>query len=436
MISRPRQPKSGYSHPRVSSHGADARWPPSISILALSMWTTLRQLRGSLAASPSRIAFAWALRGTIATGLPLIALPAIGLGPLSNFVVIGALNTSMVDVGGSYRSRLTAMALNAVVSPMTLLLGNFARDNGWIAAALMFLVSFASGLIRALGPAGISLGLTVGLTFLVGIGVHHHSGSALEWAALYLAGSLWTVLLTLVFWHVRPYRRLEQEVAAVWEEATTLVATARAFVRPRPSVVRRRRQERLIAKRHQSLREAVEKALSSLGYVRGQVSGPGVTMAQFLILLRAASRIGAAAVTLSELPLQPEQSPEWAVDVRARCLAAAEELETACRCVAAALLAGRGKVFLGPMQARITDLISLLGDAAGEVLAYVQAMRHLESVGEALDILYDGGRAHPRVHIGVRRPWPLADTLEALRAHFSFPLQHAPHLGRGHRRYS
>ena len=185
------------------------------------MWKTLRQLRGNLAASPNRIAFAWALRGTIATGLPLVALPALGLGPLSNFVVIGALNTSLVDVGGSYRSRLAAMALNAVISPMALLLGSFARENGWIAAALMLLVAFASGLIRALGPAGISLGLTVGLTFLVGIGVHHHGGSALEWAALYIAGGLWTILLTLAFWHVRPYRRLEQEVAIVWEETAT-----------------------------------------------------------------------------------------------------------------------------------------------------------------------------------------------------------------------
>src|SRR3954451_9847051 len=172
------------------------------------------------------------------------------------------------------------------------------------------------------------------------------------------------------------------------------------------------RQELLIAKRHQALREAVEKALSSLGYVRGRVSGPGVTMAQFLILLRAASRIGAAAVTLSELPVQAEDGPERAVDVRAQRLVAAEELETACRSVAVALLAGRGEVPLGPIQARITELIALLGEEAGEVLAYAQAMRHLESAAEALDTLYGGGRAHPRVHIGVRRPWPLADTLE------------------------
>src|SRR5215212_6909856 len=302
MISRPRPPKSGYSHPRVSSRGADPHWPPSISILARSMWTTLQELRGKLATSPNRIAFIWALRGTIATGLPLVALPALGLGPLSNFVVIGALNTSMVDVGGSYRSRLTAMALNAVLSPMALLLG---------------------------------------------IGVHHHGGSAREWAALYIAGGLWTILLTLAFWYFRPYRRLEQEVAAVWEETATLVATARAFVGPRPSVVRRRRQERLIAKRHQALREAVEKALSSLGYVRGRVSGPGVTMAQFLILLRAASRIGAAAVTLSELPVQTEDGPARAVTVRAQRLVAAEDLETACRGVAAVLLAGRGEVSVG-----------------------------------------------------------------------------------------
>src|SRR4051812_13835610 len=382
------------------------------------MWTTLQELRGKLATSPNRIAFVWALRGTIATGLPLVALPALGLGPLSNFVVIGALNTSMVDVGGSYRSRLTAMALNAVLSPLALLLGNYSRDNGWLAAALMFAIAFGSGLIRALGPAGVSLGLTVGLTFLVGIGVHHHGGSALEWAVLYLAGGLWTILLGFVFWHFRPYRRLEQEVAAVWEEAAALVATARAFVGSHQTATRRRRRERLIAKRHQLLREAVERALSSLGYARGQISGQGTTLAQFLILLRAASRIGAAAVTLSELPVQAD-CPERSAAVRARRLIAAEELEKSCRGVAAVLLAGRGSISCSAMQARITELIALMGETAGEVLAYAQALRHLESATEALDVLYGGGRAHPRVHIGVRRPWPLADTLEALRAHFS-----------------
>ena len=125
------------------------------------------------------------------------------------------------------------------------------------------------------------------MTFLVGIGVHDRGGGAIEWATLYIAGGAWTILIALAFWRLRPYRRLEQEAAAAWEEAAALVATARAFVGPRRSVVRRRRQERLTAKRHQLLREAVEKALSSLGYARGQISGADA-MAQFLILLRSA----------------------------------------------------------------------------------------------------------------------------------------------------
>src|SRR3954451_16856104 len=135
-------------------------------------------LRGKLATSPNRIAFVWALRGTIATGLPLVALPALGMGALSNFVVIGALNTSLVDVGGSYRSPLTAMILNSVLPPIALLLGSCSRDSWLTSAVLMFVIAFASGLVRALGPAGISLGLTVGLTFLVGIGVHDRGSPA------------------------------------------------------------------------------------------------------------------------------------------------------------------------------------------------------------------------------------------------------------------
>src|SRR4051794_41360873 len=86
---------------------------------------------------------------------------------------------------------------------------------------------------------------------------------------------------------------------------------------------------------------------------------------QFLILLRAASRIGAAAVTLSELPVQAEDGPERAVDVCAQRLVAAEELETACRSVAVALLAGRGGGPPWPLQATHPELEAPLGGKTG-----------------------------------------------------------------------
>src|SRR4029077_16728906 len=82
-----------------------------------------RQLGAQLATGPNRIALSTALRGTIATVPPLALLPLLGWGDLAYPTVLGALNTSMVDVGGSYRNRLTAMALFAIVGPSLLLLG-------------------------------------------------------------------------------------------------------------------------------------------------------------------------------------------------------------------------------------------------------------------------------------------------------------------------
>jgi hypothetical protein len=74
-------------------------------------WVDLRH------GSANRIAFWWAVRGSVATAFPLLLLPLFGVEQGSRLIAIGALNTSMVDVGGSYRSRLGAMGLNAVLSP-------------------------------------------------------------------------------------------------------------------------------------------------------------------------------------------------------------------------------------------------------------------------------------------------------------------------------
>ncbi len=66
----------------------------------------VRRIRPLLTTSPNQIALMWAFRGTIAAGVPLLCLPALGFGLASHFVAIGALHTSMVDVGGSYRRSL------------------------------------------------------------------------------------------------------------------------------------------------------------------------------------------------------------------------------------------------------------------------------------------------------------------------------------------
>ncbi len=352
----------------------------------------IRRLRPLLATSSNQIAFVWALRGTIAAGLPLLCVPVLGFGPESRLIAIGALNTSIVDVGGSYRSRLNAMTFNSLVSPLALLLGTQAREPWWLASVMMFLVALGSGLARAIGPGGVPLGLMVGIAFLIGISGPGDLNEAIQFAILYAAGGLWTVLLTLIFWRARPYKRLEQEVAAVWERTAALIGAIRAVEADAASVVARRRRERALANRHQALRQAVEGARGALGTIRAELSGPGTTTAQLMILVRAASRTAAAGVTLAEIRDRSLQRRR-ADDAGDMFDAALADLESACRAVAASVLAGRRKLSLTPMQTRLIDLTAARGGTDPEVMAFAQAARNLENAAEAMDLII--GREQP-----------------------------------------
>ena len=378
----------------------------------------LFQRTKALATSPNRIAFMWALRGTIATGLPLLGLPLLGFDLASHFVTLGALNTSMVDVGGPYRSRLEAMALNSLLAPLSLLAGSFVQETWWLAAPLIFVIAIGSGLARAIGPAGTPLGFFIGIGFLVGTNLPGTGPIGFEAAALYGAGGFWTILVALAFWRLRPFKRLEQEVAAVWEAAAALVFAMRTLDVMPESMERRHRHERLLARRHQGLREAVERARATLGNVRAEVAGPGTTMAQLMILVRAASRIAAAAVMLAELRQHEARYRERGsgfvlID------AAAMELETACRAVAASLASGRRQLSLAGVRARLKESIAAFGETDPEVMAYAQAMRNLENADEAMGVLLGAEHRYLGLLPPLARINPPGHAFRAIRAQLS-----------------
>jgi hypothetical protein len=183
----------------------------------------------------------------------------------------------------------------------------------------------------------------------------------IEFAMLYAAGGLWTILVAPVFWRVRPFKRLEQEVAAVWERTAALIGAIRVPDADTTSVVGRRRRERGLANSHQALREAVERARGALGMVRAELSGPGTTTAHLMILVRAASRIAAAGVTLAEIRGRDLRHRQ-AHHVGGTFDTSTQELESACRAVAASVLSsGRRKCSLMRMRARLVELTSTFG---------------------------------------------------------------------------
>jgi uncharacterized membrane protein YccC len=388
------------------------------------MVALLRRLGELLARGPNRIALSTAMRGTLSTALPLALLPSLDLTPFAYPAVLGALATSLVDVGGPYRTRLVAMLAQALGGPLLLLLGGTTVSYGWIAAALTAAIAIGCGLIRSFGTGGTSLSVNMPIAFLVGVQIGQVAPvREVPWALGYGAGGLWTILVTLAFWQLRPYRRLEQEVAGAWEGVATLIRES-ANVAEQSVVGRHRREQRINAALLAS-RAAVERSREVLGDLRAGLAGPGTTVAQLMVLLDSAAGVGAIAVTLAETTALAEGELPISTS----------ELFVACEAVARKLLDGKGELPLAALRQRL-----VLADPRtegplerAEVLVLRQALRHLEDADEALRMLFGSRRRLPHlIRLPLSHRLPRGTIADALRAHItprSAIFRHATRLG-------
>jgi uncharacterized membrane protein YccC len=366
---------------------------------------TLRQRLVEIAGSgPNRIALSTALRGTLATGLPLAVLPHLGLGGIAYPAVLGALAVSLVDVGGPYRTRLLVMLAQALGGPCLLELGNVAAQHWWIAAPVMATIGVLSGLVRALGPGGASLGTNTAIAFLVGLQI----GSSHEpaWALGYGCGGLWTIVVTLAFWQLRPYRRLEQEVAGAWQTVASLLSAVDSVVDG--SVVMRRRREQRIAAAHAAARTAIEQSRVTLGQMRAGTAGPGTTIAQLVLLLDCAVSIVATAIALCEM--KPRSADKLSV---------VAELARGCRAVAHILLTSTGELPLPELRRRLDEVRSSCEpEIRSDLLAWAQGIRSLDNAEEALHVLFGARHRLPELlRLPIAHRLPRGAVVDALRAH-------------------
>jgi uncharacterized membrane protein YccC len=367
---------------------------------------TLMQRLGEIPGSGiNRIALSTALRGTLATGLPLAVLPHLGLGRFAYPAVLGALAVSLVDVGGPYRTRLLVMLAQALGGPCLLELGSIAAIDWWVAAPVMAAIGVLSGLVRALGPGGASLGTNTAIAFLVGLQI----GSSHEavWAVGYGIGGLWTIVVTLAFWQLRPYRRLEQEVAGAWQTVASLLTAVDSAADG--GVVMQRRREQRIAAAHAAARTAIEQSKVTLGQLRAGTAGPGTTIAQLVLLLDFAANIVATAIALCEMRQHSAAQPSAAAD-----------LARGCHAVAHVLLTGHGELPLAELHRRLDEVRS---SRHGQVvrtnlLAWAQGVRSLDNAEEAIRLLFGTRHRLPNL---LRLPFeyrlPRGAVMDALRTH-------------------
>ena len=165
-----------------------------------------RNVRAATAVAPVRPAYAAGLRAALATVVPLLVAHLFRLTG-GTWMSLAGFSGAIVDKGGSYSSRASAIAAVTVCGAVAVLVGAIASHQLAIAVVLTFLVAVVCSLGRAWGNTGATVGGSVLNMFVISLAYPSlGTTNAFGRAAYVVAGGAWAALVALVLWPIRPYR--------------------------------------------------------------------------------------------------------------------------------------------------------------------------------------------------------------------------------------
>jgi uncharacterized membrane protein YccC len=178
---------------------------------------------------PGKPAFANGLRTLLALGGPVAVGIITGHGAASAIAVMAAMFVTMVDVGGAYRQKATAMMAATIGVTVALLLANLVNSTLWLALPTTFIVIFIAGLAGLYGSVSASVSLVISIMFVVSLArfaSFPDFSTVLLQCLLCLAGGIWAMVLSLGLWVIRPYTPAIQAVAKCYLSLSKFVELA------------------------------------------------------------------------------------------------------------------------------------------------------------------------------------------------------------------
>ena len=266
-------------------------------------------LASAITFNPRAVSLAEGVRAALSVAV-IVAASEWLRWPLLMEAALAAWLTCLCDAGGPIRQRVPFLfgfgVAGAALTAGFGLLGTRAPLPVVVAAATVGV--FCISLLRVYGQAAMQVGnlLTVVLVLALTRDLPD-LGRAAAQGLVFLGGSLWALLLTMVIWRLYPYLPALRAVAECWRVLALLAADLRAVLRHPASG--ETEWDRHAREHRRSVRTAIEAArVTVLATVRtrGPVSGRA---AQCWIRLEAAEQIFGALIALSDL-LQGETRPE------------------------------------------------------------------------------------------------------------------------------
>jgi len=274
-----RSPWPSFLRRLITGPGGDlARLPVQLNLRAISL---AEGLRAGLSVALIIAAAEWLAR------------------PLLMEAALGALLTCLCDAGGPVHRRLPALLSFALIGTLFTCAFPALRIIGLPGAILLATIGiFGTSLARIWGPSAMQVGNLLTVVLLVAVARPAALPQAARLAGMFLGGSVWALLLTLVIWRLHPYAPARRAVGEAFRRLGVLAGDLRVLLRRQASAADWETHAR--AHRRQ-VRDAIETARGAVldtVRVRGPLSGPA---AQSLIRLEAVDQLFEALVALSDL---------------------------------------------------------------------------------------------------------------------------------------
>ncbi|HEX6780372.1 MAG TPA: FUSC family protein [Ktedonobacterales bacterium] len=170
----------------------------------------------------SQLALLPGLRKSLVVTVLLAAAVATGQIYIGFMLVLGAFSVGFVDQGGSYLPRLRAMLLACLVIGVSALVGVLVSSIDWLFVLLMALWGFVAGMLVALGPAALVIGLQAVVALSISSNFHLPPLLALETGGLLMVGGLLQTAVALAPWPFSYYRYEREALARAYQAQAAL----------------------------------------------------------------------------------------------------------------------------------------------------------------------------------------------------------------------
>jgi uncharacterized membrane protein YccC len=266
-------------------------------------------LPAAIAFNPRAVSIAEGLRAALSVAAIVAVSQWLRWPPLME-AALAAWLTCLCDAGGPIRQRVPFLLgfgiAGAAMTAAGGLLGSLAPLPVVVVVAAAGV--FCTSLLRIYGQSMLLVGnmLTVVLVLALTRDLPD-PGQAAELGLVFLAGSLWALLLTMAIWRLYPYAQALRAVAECWRALALLAADMRAVLQhPGAGETEWDRHAREHRRGVRTALEVAREAVLATVRTRGPVSGRA---AQSWIRLEAAEQIFGSLVALPDL-LQSDPRPE------------------------------------------------------------------------------------------------------------------------------